>query len=175
MSTSTTSRTELTDSILHTNIKRVILGGICGGLSGVLLLILTSFFTPAGAGKMWWPQLLSTIGGDGNNPRLIGGENLVFDASASVINFGLGVHFAIAVFLGIIFGKLTTSSELKRLMSYGLVLGGLCWLGSNMFAPDILNVAALDGIAQWSRMFLFQSFTISLAIFMALASKVLKV
>ena len=177
MGTSSTAdtRTELTDSLLHTRWLRVIVGGVCGGASGALLLFLTSLFTPVGAGKMWWAQVLATLGAEGNNPRLIGGEALAFDAAASVINHGLMIHFAISIMLGIVFGKITTSSDPKRLIPYGLVLGGLCWLGSNMFAPDILNVSALDGIAQWSRMFLFQSFTISLAIFMALASKILKV
>jgi hypothetical protein len=50
--------TEILDSLLHPNLKRVILGGVCGVAAGCVLLLLSTFFTAEGASKLWWLQLL---------------------------------------------------------------------------------------------------------------------
>ena len=158
--TSPAEETRLVDSLLHTNFKRVVVGAFCGACSGVLLLALST-------NKLWWIQLMASM--------CSGGQALSFDLTKSVLVSGLFVHFGFSVLNGLIFGKMTTSSKMSRLMGYGLVLGGLCWLASNMFAPDFLSVEALNGLAQWTRVFLFVTFGVSIGFFMSIASKALKV
>jgi hypothetical protein len=161
------SQTVLLDSLLHSNIKRVVAGGVCGLASGFILLFTTSLVTPVGASKLWWLQLMASA--------CYGGNAASFEASSSIFTHGAIIHFGVSLFLGVMVGKMTTTGKLPTLLAYGLVLGALCWLSSNMFAPDIFNITALSNIAQWTRMFLFQSFTLSLALFMAISSKALNI
>ena len=161
----TTSRTELLDSLLHSNVKRMILGALSGVLAGCVMLLVTSIVTPEGHGKLWWLQVVASV--------CFGGQSSAYDAPNSILIVGAIYHFAICAFLGFIFGKITTSRCLKRLAGYGLVLGGLCWLASNMFAVDIFDIHAMVAFKQWTRMLVFQSFTLSLAAFMSITSSVL--
>jgi len=156
--------TEILDSLLHPNLKRVILGGICGVAAGCVMLPLSTLFTPAGASKLWWLQLAASV--------CFGGQASAFDVGANVLLDGALWHFGISLFLGLLFGKITTSTSFRRLAVYSLVLGGLCWLASNMFAPDFFDVNALGAVREWTRMFLFQSFTVSLALFLSLAVRI---
>src|SRR5258708_4986897 len=110
------SRTPLTDSLLHTHYKRVVVGVFCGIISGLLLLFVTSLFTPAGASKLWWLQLTGSM--------FFGGNAMAYDASQKVILAGLLVHFAVAALCGLIVGKATTTRCISTLMIYGVVLGG---------------------------------------------------
>jgi Na+/proline symporter len=153
--------TEILDSLLHPDLKRVIVGGICGLAAGCVMLLLSSFFTTDGASKLWWLQMAASI--------CFGGQASSFDASKSVFIDGALWHFGISLFLGLLFGKMTTSKSFTRLAIYGLVLGGFCWLASNMFAPDFFDIVALGSVKEWTRMFLFQSFTLSMAFFLSIA------
>jgi hypothetical protein len=157
--------TEILDSLLHSNMKRVIVGALCGLAAGVVMLLLSTLFTPEGASRMWWLQLAASF--------CFGNQASAFDASKSVFIDGAAVHFGISLFLGLLFGKMTTSKSFFRLAAYALVLGGLCWLASNMFAPDFFDVVALGSVKEWTRMFLFQSFTLSLAFFLSLAVRLI--
>lgn len=160
------SRTELTDSLLHTNWKRVIVGVICGIAAGMLMLILTTFFGLPDDGKLWWIQLLGTA--------CYGGQAMAYSAGSNVYVSGFILHFAIAALCGLIMGKATRSSNIGNLVVYGIVLGGLCWLSSNMFAPDFVDQGRLHSFGQWARVFVFVPFGACLGFFMALASKALK-
>lgn len=151
--------TEILDSLLHPSLKRVILSGICGLAAGCVMLFLSTLFTPAGAGKLWWLQLTASI--------CFGGQASSFEVSNGILFDGALWYFGISLLLGVIFGKMTTSKAFPRLAVYGLVLGGLCWLASNMFAPDFFDIVALGSVKEWTRMFLFQSFTVSLAFFLS--------
>jgi len=164
--TTTVHKNELLDSLLHSDKKRVVLGGICGLASGCLMLFLTTFFKPADANSLWWLQLAASF--------CSGGDAAVKDVPTHILVNGALWHFGASLFLGLLFGKMTTSTNIKRLLAYGLVLGGLCWLASNMFAPDLFNIYALAAVKEWTRMFLFQSFTLSLAVFMGITSSVFK-
>jgi hypothetical protein len=156
---------ELLDSLLHSNIKRVILGALCGLASGCVMILVSTLFTPAGAGHYWWLQLAASF--------CYGGQASAYEVPSQVMTAGFLWHFGISAFLGLLFAKMTTSKCLPRLLAYGLVLGGLCWLASNMFAPDFFNITALGNVKEWARMFIFQSFTLSLAAFMSIVSNLL--
>jgi hypothetical protein len=147
------------DSFLHHNCKRMVVGVVSGVLAGCVMLFVTSLVTPAGHTKLWWLQILASA--------CFGGQASAYNASTAVIMDGALIHFGVCAFLGFVFGKITTSHGVKRLMIYGLVLGGLCWLASNMFAPDFFNIQALGDFRQWTRMLVFQSFTLSLGAIMA--------
>ena len=157
--------THLVDSLLHSNVKRVVVGAICGVASGLLLLWGTTLFTPDGAGQLWWIQLMAST--------FCGGKALAYEVSSQTLIAGLGVHFGLSVINGLFFGKMTTSRDAKKLAGYGLVLGALCWLASNMFAPDFLDVEGLSAVGEWTRVFLFVPFGVSLGLFMSVASHVL--
>ena len=165
-SASTAHKNELLDSLLHNDKKRIVLGVICGLLAGCIMLFITTFFTPEGAGSLWWLQLTASF--------CYGGEATVLNPPMSLLINGAFWHFGVSAFLGLLFGKMTTSTCLKTLLPYGLVLGGICWLGSNMFAPDFLNIHALGAVKQWTRMFFFQSFTLSLAVLMSIMTSASK-
>jgi len=156
----TAHKNELLDSLLHNDKKRVAIGVFCGLVAGCVMLFITTFFTPVGAGSLWWLQLTASI--------CFGGEASVFNPPSSIIVDGALWHFGVSAFLGLLFGKMTQSTNVRKLMTYGLVLGGLCWLASNMFAPDFLNIHALGTVNQWTRMLFFQSFTLSLAVLMSI-------
>lgn len=160
------TRTELTDSLLHTDIKRIFLGVICGFAAGLFMFGVTTLVTPTGMGKLWWFQLTAT--------SLYGGQAMAYEVSRSVIIGGVVIHFALACFCGLIVGKLTTTNNVKTLIAYGAVLGGLCWLASNMFAPNFLNIHALDEFGQWSRALVFVSFGMVLGVLMSIAGKATK-
>lgn len=161
------SRTELTDSLLHTNWKRVMVGLVCGLAAGMFMLILTTFFGLPDDGKLWWIQLLGSV--------CYGGQAMAYAAPGNVFMTGFIVHFAIAGLCGLIMGKATRSGNFSNLIMYGIVLGGLCWLASNMFAPDFVDQGRLHSFGQWARVFVFVPFGACLGFFMALASKALKV
>ena len=156
--------THIVDSLLHNNWKRVFFGGVCGILSGLLLLFLSTFIRPVGTNTVWFLQLMATF--------CHGGDALAFAAPSAVIMSGAIFHFTLSLINGLVFGKMTKSHSPKRLAGYGLVLGGLCWLASNMFAPDFVSIQGLANLGQWMRVFLFVSFGVSLGLFMSLASKV---
>jgi hypothetical protein len=166
MSPAKAQPTEILDSLLHPNLKRVILGGICGVAAGLVMLLLSTLFTPDGASKLWWLQMAASI--------CFGGQAASFDAPTSVFIDGALWHFGISFFLGALVGKMTTTRSFLRLWVYGLVLGGLCWLASNMFATDFLDLSALGAVREWTRMFLFQSFTVTLAFFLSLAVRLIQ-
>lgn len=164
----TASRTELLDSLLHTNVKRVFVGIFCGFAAGVLLLLATTFLkNDPQAPALWWLHLMGSA--------FFGGPALAYDAPDSFVISGALFHFFLSGLCGFAVGKMTTTGEVKKLAGYGLVLGGLCWLASNMFGTDFLNIYALEAVGQWTRVFLFVLFGVSLGVFMALASKALKV
>jgi hypothetical protein len=151
------SHTELIDSILHSDKKRMAKGLIAGLAAGFLMVVLSTFFAPAGTGKLWWLQLAASL--------IYGGEATRYDSMGPVLATGAVIHFTMSAFLGFVYGKITQTRILGRLLAYGLVLGALCWLSSNMFAPDFLNITALGEVGQWLRMLLFQTFTLSLSFF----------
>lgn len=158
--------TDLTDSLLHTNITRVLLGIICGLAAGVVMLIFTSFFPPAGSTKLWWINLTASA--------IFGGEALAYDMATPVMIAGLSVHFAVAALCGFIMGKLTLTKDIKTLVVYGIVLSMLCWLASNMFGPNFLNFEALKEVGQWFRGAIFGVFGLALSLFFGLSVKMLK-
>jgi hypothetical protein len=161
-STPTVHKNELLDSLLHNDKKRMVFGVVCGLISGCIMLFITTFFAPEGAGPLWWLQLTASI--------CYGGEASILNPPSSIIMSGALWHFGVSAFLGLLFGKMTLTTDIGKLLAYGLVLGGICWLGSNMFAPDFLNVHALGAVKEWTRMFFFQSFTLSMAVLMAIAT-----
>jgi len=154
------TKTELTDSLLHTDFKRVIIGIVCGVVAGVLMLLVSMAFTPVGYGKLWWFQVLATACCPETATR--------FDAPQSVFLSGAIIHFAVCVLLGLAVGKMTSGkSSVGRMFFFGIVLTFLCWLASNMFAPDIFNVSALGMISEWHRVFIFGSFALPLLLMMS--------
>ena len=162
--TSDTS-TELTDSLLHTNVPRIILGIICGMASGAIMLGLTMLCPPVGLERMWWIQFASTI--------FYGGTAMDFAISTKVLLTGLGVHFFFCCLCGLIMGKITRSEDPVKMAIYGLVLGGLCWLATNMWGPNFLDWNTLKNLGQWYRGILYVTFTMSMGVFIAIASRAL--
>ncbi|MDZ4678696.1 MAG: hypothetical protein SGI74_14455 [Oligoflexia bacterium] len=175
------SRTELLDSLLHSNKKRVLVGALCGVAAGFVLLLISMLFTPPGSGKLWWIQILATPFFDGTfmvwlkADSFFGGSALAYDAGPSVFIAGFAFFLFLSLLCGAIVGKMTTNSEVPRMAFYGFVFGFLCWLASNMFGPNFLNYAALQNVGQVTRLAMFMSFGVSLGVFLALASRILKV
>ena len=159
------TRTDLTDSLLHTDPKRVFLGLLCGVAAGLLMLVVTFVMPPAGQPKLWWIQLLATI--------CYGGSATDFVITTPVLVSGLAWHFGLAALCGLIVGKFTQTTG-PILFFYCFVLGFLCWLASNMFGPATIHQLALDSVGQWHRMLIFQSFTLSLAAFLLIVSKTVR-
>jgi hypothetical protein len=141
--------------------KRVVIGVFCGIASGLVLLGISTLFTPVGASKMWWLQLMGSA--------VYGGNAFAYDAASQVYLAGLTIHLAVSAFCGLLMGKMTTSTKVSKLATYGLVLGGFCWLASNMFAPDLFNVQVLDTVGEWTRVALFVPFGILIGVFLGLA------
>ena len=163
---STPSRTELTDSLLHTNVKRMLLGIVCGILSGFVMLAITTLFTPEGSSKLWWLQLAASM--------FHGGEAFSYEAGQSVFITGFLIHLFFSGFCGFLLGKMTTTHSFQKLTTYGLVLGGLCWLASNMFGPDLFNVQGLDAVGEWARIAFFVPFGIIAGLLLAVTSRALR-
>jgi hypothetical protein len=161
------SRTELIDSLLHTNTKRVVVGTVCGLAAGLVMLLASGFFTPAGMTKTWWLQILGSA--------CFGGDALAQEVPPGVLTSGIITHFVFSAFLGFVFGKVTTSSIMVRNVFYAFVLGVLLWIGSNLFGPNFFNILALNDVGQWSRFFFFEVYCLSLGVLMTVASKALKV
>jgi hypothetical protein len=159
------------DSLLHTNIKRIIVGIVSGLLAGVVLLLITMAFTPEGAPKHWWLLLTGSVAFTRNHIANGNGWALAWDGHPEVLIAGLVVHFFLAALCGFLVGKMTRSNDTPKLMAYGLVLGGLCWLASNMFAPDFLDVQFLQSVGQWVRLVIFMSFTLSLGFLMSVLGR----
>jgi hypothetical protein len=131
------------------------------------MLIVTSFFQIETAGKLWWLQLTGSL--------FFGGAALTAAAPIKVYVAGLFVHFAVAILCGLLVGKMTRRNNLGSMMFYTFVLGFLCWLSSNMFAPDFLDYQFLQSVGQWLRLLIFESFTLSLGLLMSVVGKILKV
>ena len=163
----TASRRELMDSFLHTDIKRVFAGILCGIGAGCVMFLLTTACRPVGTNAVWWFQLLATA--------VYGGSAMAYEVSPSVLGTGVLIHFFVSGLCGFIMGKLTKNNSFKKQIIYGVVLAGLCWLSSNMFAPNILNVEALSDLGEWTRMFYFVSFGVVMGTFMTIAGRVLDV
>lgn len=159
--------TELTDSLLHTNVPRIIVGILCGLASGLLMLVLTTATANPGMPKTWWLSLLAT--------SVYGDAALNFEITQQFFVAGLAVHIFLSCLHGFLMGKMTRTSHLGWLCFYGLVLGGLGWLASNMFGPNVLSQMGLAELGQWHRILLFGSFGLILGVFMSFASKTLKV
>jgi hypothetical protein len=157
--------TPLTDSLLHTDIRRVLLGAVCGVGSGLVLLAITMILAPAGEPKNWWLHLMAS--------PFYGGNALAYDAPGSVITAGIIFHFAISILLGLGVGKMTQTKSIGRMLFYGFVLGFLCWLASNMFGPDILDVEGLSALSEFHRVLMFWGFSLSLALFIGLGAQFL--
>jgi len=161
------SKHELTDSLLHNNVKRVLVGVFCGLISGAFMLGLTFLLAKPGTTKLWWIQLVASV--------FYGGEAFAIDASSSILMSGIALHFGVSAFCGLLMGKMTRTYSLSKLAAYGLVLGGFCWLATNMFGPDFIMPQALDAVSQWVRIGIYLPFTISLGLLLGLFSRILKI
>jgi hypothetical protein len=160
------NRTELTDSLLHNDKMRVVLGIISGILAGLVVLGISTLFTSPGAKPLWWLQLMGSA--------VYGGDAFSFDAPSSVFIVGLLIHLAVSAFCGLLVGKMTRSQSVMRMGTYGLVLGGFCWLASNMFAPDLFDYQVLGTVGQWQRVALFIPFGILIGVSLAVLSRVIQ-
>ena len=163
----TESRTQLIDSLMHLNIKRIAVGIVCGLIAGVVMIFVTSLFQIETTGKLWWLQLTASM--------IYGGRAFLAETPQSVFIAGAMVHFSVAALCGFIVGKMTSRNDLGRLLFYTFVLGFLCWLSSNMFGPDFLDYQFLLSVGQFVRLVIFMSFTLSLGVLMSLLGKTLKV
>jgi hypothetical protein len=133
--------------------------------AGLVMLLVTAAVAPEGNTRLWWVQLMATT--------FFGGSAMSYDVTSNILVAGASLHVAVSLFLGLVFGKITTSRNPLKLALYGLVLGGLCWLASNMFGPDLFDVATLSTFGQWARVFTFVSFGVVLGLFMSVASRAL--
>ncbi|MCC6277008.1 MAG: hypothetical protein IT289_03720 [Oligoflexia bacterium] len=163
MSQTTTSRTELIDSLMHQKTARLAVGILAGLAAGAVFLLITVVLKPSDRSALWWPQLLSTV--------CFGGQGLSFDAPFSVYALGLVMHFSLAGLCGLIVGKMTTGNDLAKLTFYGFVLGLLCWLATNMFGPNVMFVESLREVGQWTRAAFFIPFGVCVGVFLGIGAK----
>ena len=163
----TAHRMELLDSLMHTNVKRMIVGIIAGCVAGVVMLIVTMAFNVEGAGTLWWLKFLGSA--------FFGHKAFLIETSPAVITTGLFVHFFLSALCGFIVGKMTVRNDIPTRLFYTFVLGFLCWLASNMFGPDFFDYQFLTSIGQWLRLLIFMSFTLSLGLIFSVMGKALKV
>ncbi len=167
MENTSDTRTEVLDSLLHSNIKRMAVGVFCGIVASTIMLLVSSFFQVETAGRLWWLQLTGSL--------IFNGKAFSYSAPPAVYITGLIIHVFLGALCGFIVGKMTRHNELGRMLFYTFVLGFLCWLASNMFGPDFLDFQFLQSIGQWVRLTIFMSFTLSLGFLMSTLGKILKV
>jgi hypothetical protein len=127
------------------------------------MILVTMLFQVETAGKLWWLRLTAS--------SVFFGKAFSLNAPPTVFVVGAIVHFALAGFCGFLVGKMTTTNNLGRMLFYTFVLGFLCWLASNMFAPDFLDVQFLQSVGQWVRLVIFMSFTLSLGFLMSVLGR----
>ncbi|MBK9293943.1 MAG: hypothetical protein IPM57_05785 [Oligoflexia bacterium] len=114
--TNTTSdtKTELLDALLHTNLKRIAVAKLCAFAASLIMLMVTSFIQIGTAGKLWWLQLMASM--------VYGGKAFLVDASSTVYIVGFVIHIFFAGMCGFMVGKRT---RLAIFMSFTLSLGFL--------------------------------------------------
>lgn len=162
-----TQKMELLDSLMHTNVKRMIVGVVAGLIAGVVMLVVTMAFSVEGAGSLWWIKFLASA--------CFGHKAFLIEGSAAVIPAGLFLHFLLSAICGFVVGKMTVRNDLGTRLFYTFVLGFLTWLATNMFGPDFFDYQFLISISQWLRLLIFMSFTLSLGVIFSFMGKALKV
>ena len=144
------------------------MGILAGVISGALMLLITTFFTPVGANALWWLNLTASAFYTSRHVAMHNGLVLAYDAPLIIFIQGAIFHFGVAAFCGLIVGKLTTSPVIWKMAVYGLVLGGLCWLASHMFGPDIFYYQQVEAIPEYVRICLFVPFGVLTGVFTAI-------
>ena len=94
---------------------------------------------------------------------LLGNVATDFNAPASVLQLGMGVHLLSCAILGAIYAHFTATNKVKSLLGYGFVWGCFSWIFIfNLFSKSFMEIRALN-LHAGVGFILMQTFGLSLA------------